>query len=272
MSSTDKVTYKFIKVDTSNLIWVAQISRPEALNALNQDVLQDLGNLTEAIEAAFPKTCRGLIITGEGEKSFVAGADIKQLNALSSAESVSGAFEFAQKGQKIFRKFEKASVPVVAAVNGFALGGGCELALSCDWIFASENAKFGLPEVSLGLIPGFGGTVRLSRVIGIQRARQLAMTGEMVSAARALEMGLVSKVVPQTQLLAECQASLKLVLERSPLAVARAKKSVLEAYDADLDQAMRIEALHFSDLFRSQDMKEGTSAFLEKRKPVFTGV
>jgi enoyl-CoA hydratase len=207
-------------------------------------------------------------LTGDGEKAFVAGADIKEINTLSTTQ----AFEFAQRGQKIFRKIEKCSVPVVAAVNGFALGGGFELALSCDWIIASENAKFGLPEVSLGIIPGFGGTVRLARLVGTMRARQLIFSGDMFTAAQAGELGLALNVVPQAQLLEEARNSLKSTLSRGPLAVAHSKKAVLETLDADIDQAMRIEALHFSELFRSADMKEGTGAFIEKRKPAFQGV
>lgn len=262
------MSLQFIQLDQSSEIWTAKITRPEALNALNQGVLAELQQVLEKVESAFPAQCRALILTGDGEKSFVAGADIKEISTLSTTQ----AYEFAQRGQKIFRKIEKSSVPVVAAVNGFALGGGFELALACDWILASENAKFGLPEVSLGIIPGFGGTVRLARLVGSQRARQLIYSGEMFSAAQAVEMGVALKAVPAGELLNEARASLKLALTRGPLAVAHAKKAVLETYDADVDQAMRIEAVHFSDLFRTADMKEGTSAFVEKRKPSFKGV
>lgn len=261
------MSFQFLKVEETPTVWTVKISRPEALNALNQQVLKELMQLLEKADAAFPKSCRAIILTGEGEKAFVAGADIKELNALSSAQ----AFEFAQVGQKILRKIEKISVPVVAAVNGFALGGGFELALACDWIYASENAKFGLPEVSLGLIPGFGGTVRLARIVGTSCARNLVLSGEMLTAARAAELGIALKVVPQAELLSEVRKNLDLVLSRAPLGVARAKKAVLETFDVDIDQAMRIEAVHFSDLFASKDMKEGTGAFLEKRKPSFIG-
>lgn len=260
------MSFQFLKIDDSSLVWTVQISRVEALNALNQQVLQELAQLFEKVEAAFPN-CRGVVLTGAGEKAFVAGADIRELNQLQPPQ----AFEFAQKGQKILRSIEKLSVPVVAAVNGFALGGGFELALACDWIVASENAKFGLPEVSLGVIPGFGGTVRLSRLVGTAVARQLIFSGEMISSVRAGELGIALKVVPQANLIEEAKNTLKLALERAPLAVARSKKSVMETFDLDVDQAMRIEALHFSDLFRSKDMKEGTGAFLEKRKPSFVG-
>lgn len=245
------------------------ISRPEALNALSAQVLKDLETaLTWASEQSLG-TLRALILTGSGEKAFVAGADIKEISTLDQKS----ALEFANRGQKVFRKIETLKIPVVAAVNGFALGGGCELALSCDYIYASENAKFGLPEVTLGLIPGFGGTVRLAKVIGPNRARELTYTGEMLDASEALRVGLVNKVLPQAQLLETLVASLsKMTAKVSPLAVSHAKKTVLPAFDLSIDQAMTLEAQNFAGLFGSNDTKEGTTAFVEKRKAVFNGL
>jgi enoyl-CoA hydratase len=209
-----------------------------------------------------------LIITGQGEKAFVAGADIKEINSLTAPQALA----FAEKGQKLFRSLENLKIPVIAAVNGFALGGGCELALSCDFIYASDNAKFGLPEVTLGLIPGFGGTVRLSRVVGQNRAKELTYTGDMVTAAEAFRVGLANKVLPLSELLPAALKTAQTISLRAPVAVAHAKKSILKAFDADVDAAMAIEAKEFSGLFETKDVREGTSAFLEKRKAQFAGV
>lgn len=244
------------------------ISRPESLNALNSKVLTDLENALEWATSQKLSDLRALIITGAGEKAFVAGADIKELSDLSNKTGQ----DFAHRGQGVFRKIENLKVPVVAAVNGFALGGGCELSLACDFIYASENAKFGLPEVTLGLIPGFGGTVRLAKVIGLSRARELTYTGDMIDANEAYRIGLVNKVVPQTELLDTVVKTLTRMTQKvSPLAVAHSKKTVLPAFDLNIDEAMALEAKNFATLFGSHDTTEGTKAFVEKRKPVFQG-
>ncbi len=258
-----------------NLLWtlksnhtgVLTINRPESLNALNQELMSELKQaLTKIDEMPFSQL-RVLIITGAGEKAFVAGADIKEMSDLSSEQ----AQVFAERGQEVQRIFETLRIPVIAAVNGFALGGGCELALACDFIYASENAKFGLPEVSLGLIPGFGGTVRLSRVVGLAKAREMIMTGEMISATEALSLGLVSKVLPKTELLSHAEKTAELIASRGPLAIAAAKSSINQAFDLSIDQGMQLEAENFADLFESQDVREGTKAFVEKRKAQFQG-
>lgn len=260
--------YRNIKLENrENGIWVLTLSRPEALNALNTELLNELGDAFRQISEMKFEDARGLVITGAGEKSFVAGADIKEMTGMSEEQ----ALQFAKRGQSIFHEANLLKIPVVAAVNGFALGGGLELALACDFIFASENAKFGLPEVSLGLIPGFGGTVRLTRAVGIRKARELTFSGEMITATQALSMGLVNQVLPQSELMAAVLKKLEIILSRSPLAVAAAKKSINQAFDFETEPALENEAEIFSGLFISDDTREGISAFMEKRKPVFTG-
>lgn len=248
-------------------IYSLTIQRPESLNALNSQVLEELGSALSELENKKPHELQAVIVTGAGTKAFVAGADIKQINALDEQSGLN----FAQAGQSLFRRIENLPAPVLAAVNGFALGGGLELALSCDFIVAAENAKFGLPEVSLGLIPGFGGTVRLSRVIGLAKARQLIYTGDMLSSAEAFELGLAVKVVKPEELMSVCLGIASTIATRGPVAVAQAKKSVNATFDLDIDQAMKLEAKCFAELFKTADVKEGTSAFIEKRKPVFSG-
>ncbi len=259
--------FQTIALTDANKVWTLTIQRPESLNALNSQVLKDLSAALDELEKKSFSEFRALIITGSGEKAFVAGADIKEIGSL----DIGTARAFAERGQKIFRRFENLKVPVIAAVNGFALGGGLELALSCDYIFASENAKFGLPEVSLGLIPGFGGTVRLSRAVGLPRAKELIFSGRMISSDEALKLGLALKVVPQSELLAACQQSIDGILSKGPVAVSKAKESVMRTFDLEIDQAMQFEADFFSELFKTSDVKEGTTAFVEKRKPQFLG-
>ena len=261
------MSFQFLKIEKQNKIWTLTLNRPESLNALNMGVLEELSQIFSEAQAAFPKECLGMVITGAGEKSFVAGADIKELSDLDK----DAALEFALKGQKVFVQVEQLPFPVVAAVNGFALGGGLELALSCDFIYASESARFGLPEVSLGLIPGFGGTVRLSRVVGLNFAREMILTGEMIKADQAFSMGLVNKILPTSELMPAAQKALSLVGTRGPLAVRTAKRKILQTFDQDVVTAMKTEAEGFSGLFTSKDVAEGISAFLEKRKAQFQG-
>lgn len=248
-------------------IWLLTINRPEALNALNSVVLNEVSEVLRQIGEMPYDDARAIVITGAGEKAFVAGADIKEINALDEQK----ALVFAQRGQSIFHELSLLKIPVIAAVNGFALGGGCELALGCDFIYASENAKFGLPEVSLGLIPGFGGTVRLARAIGQRRACEWTYTGGMISAQEAQGMGLVNKVLPQADLLSAVMKTVEAILSKAPLAVSAAKKSINESWDMDVEEAQRNEANIFAELFNSEDVKEGTSAFIEKRKAQFKG-
>ena len=254
-----------VQLEIQNQIAVLTIQRPEALNALNAQVLKDLEAHITALKEQFPKTVRGLIITGSGEKAFVAGADIKEISAIGAEEAV----HFAERGQKVFRQIELLPFPVIAAVNGFALGGGLELALSCDFIYAADTAKLGLPETNLGLIPGFGGTVRLSRVVGINRARELIFSAQPINAADAEKIGLVNRVIPKAELLTQAKATLEQIFTKGPMAVKAAKASILEGHDLAVDPAMSMEAKKFGQLFQGTEAREGTTAFLEKRKPQF---
>ncbi len=260
--------YESIKLENrENGLWILTINRPEALNALNSSVLNDMAQAFRQLSEMDFEHTKALIITGAGEKAFVAGADVKEMIGMNDDQ----AMQFAKRGQSIFHEINLLKIPVIAAVNGFALGGGLELALACDFMIASDNAKFGLPEVSLGLIPGFGGTVRLTRAVGIRRARELTMTGEMITAVQALEMGLVNHVVSLTELMPTVIKKIDMMMTRSPLAIAEAKKSINQAFDLQTEPALENEAQIFANLFTSQDTREGTTAFVEKRKPVFKG-
>ncbi|MBY0554987.1 enoyl-CoA hydratase/isomerase family protein [bacterium] len=260
--------YNSIKLENrENGLWILTMNRPESLNALNTALLNEMADACRQLSEMSFEDVKALIITGAGEKSFVAGADIKEMTSMNEDQ----AMQFAKRGQSIFHELNLLKIPVIAAVNGFALGGGLELALACDFIIASENAKFGLPEVSLGLIPGFGGTVRLTRAVGIRKARELTFSGEMINAAQALQMGLVNHVVPLAELMPTVLKKVEMILSRSPLAVAEAKKSINQAFDLETEAALENEAQIFGTLFNSADTKEGTTAFIEKRKPVFKG-
>lgn len=241
------------------------INRPDKLNALNQDVLNALSEALDAIEKA--PDVRAVILTGAGPKAFVAGADIGHLATLgpSEAEAVS------QAGQRIFQRIESFSRPVIAAVNGFALGGGCELALACHIRIASSGARFGLPEVGLGTIPGYGGTVRLARVVGLGHAVQMTLTGAPVGAAEALQMGLVTQVSEPEALLDDAQAMAEQIASKGPLAIRDALASIYHAQDVAAQDALAFEAQRFGGLAGTADMKEGMTAFLEKRRPDFSG-
>jgi enoyl-CoA hydratase len=251
-----------VNFDSIEGIATITIDRPKALNALNPEVLNAL---LGALEKA--KGSKGAIITGAGEKAFVAGADIAELSGL----NVETAHEAAKLGHKVFDAIGAAPFPVIAAVNGFALGGGCELALACDFIYASEKAKLGLPEVTLGVIPGWGGTQRLSRLVGAARARELIFTGDMVDAAKAKEIGLVLEVLPPEKLLPHCREVLVKIAKRGPLAVAAAKRAIARGLDGSLAEGCELERRAFADLFGTADQKEGMKAFLEKRPAAFTG-
>ena len=261
----ENILFETKELETGS-IGILTVNRPKALNALDGLTLKELSDCLQTVEQN--KDLRCLIITGAG-KAFVAGADIKDFPTMDCQQ----ADDFAALGQKVFRQIELLRIPVIAAVNGFALGGGLELALSCDFIYALDRAKFGLPEVTLGLIPGFGGTVRLARVIGLAQAREWTYRGDFVGAQEAVDLGLVNKVfASQEELMVEAQNTAQLIASRGPVAVAQAKKSINDSYDVSVDQAMEVEKKLFSDLFQTQDQKEGAQAFIEKRSPQFKGI
>lgn len=255
--------YENIILEIDNNLAVITINRPKALNALN---FATLGELAQALdETEKNENIAALIISGQGEKAFVAGADISFMKDLNPIQ----AREYAILGQMLMRKIENFSKPVIAAVNGFALGGGCELAMSCDIRIAAENAKFGQPEVLLGVTPGFSGTQRLPRLIGKGNALQLMMTGEQISAQRAFEIGLVNEVVPISELLPRAKALASKIAANSPFALKLVKEAVNNGLEMEINRAIAFEAELFSLCFASPEQKEGMAAFLEKRKPNF---
>lgn len=255
--------YKTLLTSIENGIITVTINRPDKLNALNKEVMQDLDDVVTEIERT-PEIRAG-IITGAGQKGFVAGADISEFSGLNSQEGM----QLARKGQNIFFRIENCSKPVVAAVNGFALGGGCELAMACHFRLASENARFGQPEVNLGLIPGYGGTQRLVQLIGKGRALELLLTGNMIDAQTALQYGLVNHVVPQEELLAKTRSILEVIITKAPLAISYCIQAANAAFGKD---GYLAELDGFGKCFDTEDMKEGTTAFLEKRKANFKGL
>ncbi len=257
------MAYENIRLEKEDALAILTVDRPKALNALNTQTFLEMEQALLSLGA----DTRVLIITGGGDKAFVAGADIAEMASISAAQ----AREFAALGHRVMNMLEQLSIPTIAAVNGFALGGGCELALACDLIYASEKAKLGLPEVSLGVIPGFGGTQRLTRVVGKMRAKELIFTGERLDAAKAKEIGLVLDVLPAEQLLAHCKAVAGKMLKNGPLAVSQAKRVIEFGADQDLRAANELERQGFAVLFGSEDQKEGMKAFLEKRPAGFTG-
>ena len=256
----------FILVEKADRIAWVTLNRPEKLNALNNEVLEELEQIFADLEQ--DAKVGVVVLTGAGEKAFVAGADIAELRTLDTA----GARVQALRGQAVYQRIESLPKPVIAAVNGFALGGGCELALACHIRIASETARFGLPEVSLGLIPGYGGTQRLPRLVGKGVALDMILSGDMVPAADALRMGLVSRVVPAADLKAAATKLAKTILSRGPLALRSALACVNEGIEMPQDQGLQYEAALFGLLAATQDMQEGTGAFLEKRPAVFKGL
>ena len=244
---------------------VITINRPEKLNALNRDVMAELRHAFESV--ASDSAIRGLIVTGAGDKAFIAGADIRELAAINAV----GAERLSALGQSTFRMLETMGKPSVAAINGFSLGGGMELALACTARVASENAKLGQPEVKLGIVPGYGATQRLPRLVGRAHALELLLTGEPISAAEAYRIGLVNHVVPQAELLTYCSAWVRKVLANGPLAVGLTMQAVDAGYDAGMEAGFRFEALAFGLTAATEDRREGTQAFLDKREPRFAG-
>jgi enoyl-CoA hydratase len=256
--------YQTLLTSIENGIFTITINRPDKLNALNKDVLADLNAALDEVEKN--TEIRSVIITGAGSKAFVAGADIGEFVGLNKEQ----ARELAKRGQDCFARIEHSSKPIVAAVNGFALGGGCELSMSCHFRVASDNAKFGQPEVNLGLIPGYGGTQRLVQLIGKGKAMELLLSAAMIDAAEAKQLGLVNYVTSQDDLLSHTKKILDTINTKAPLAVAGCIKTANAVFDEDQD-GFALEIEEFGNVFGTEDMKEGTSAFLEKRKAAFKG-
>ena len=256
--------YQTLQVTDDGPIRIVTINRPDVLNALNETVVAELTAVVEGVDA--DDAIRGLLLTGAG-KAFVAGADIAAMADLSPQQ----ALVFAGRGHALGEMLVNLPVPTLAAVNGFALGGGCELALACDFIYASDKAKFGQPEVKLGVIPGFGGTQRLLRRVGQARALELCMTGEMIGADEAHRIGLVNKVLPPDQLISAAVATLQTIAAQGPIAVARAKEVIHRGASMALEDACDMEEQAFALLFSTADQREGMAAFLAKRPPNFTG-
>jgi enoyl-CoA hydratase len=260
------MTFEDIIVTLEEPIGIITFNRPSVLNALRTRLLKEVSMALAELERN--DGIRAVVMTGAGEKAFAAGADISELNALASAGP--GAAQ-ARSGQALTRQIERMSKPVIVAVNGFALGGGCELAMAGDIILAGENAKFGQPEVNLGLIPGYGGTARTTRRVGKGMASYLCLTGEIIDAREALRIGLVQRVVPASELMNEAKRVARLIASKAPLAIAACKRVINNGAHLSIDDALELEALEFGTLVDTEDIKEGTGAFLEKRKPVWKG-
>ena len=255
--------YNFIKIEHTQGITILKISAPKSLNALNSTILKELSDCLSHLDAA----TRVLIITGDGEKSFVASADISEMAHLNEAQG----YEFGRLGAQVFRAIETLPIPVIAAVNGFALGGGCELAMACDIRIASSKAKFGQPEVGLGIIPGFSGTYRLPKIVGQGHAKEMIYTGKVIRADEALRIGLVNAVYEPEQLMEKAVEMAQMMLHNAPVAISLAKQSINEGYDLDADAAIALENKLFGKCFATSDQKEGMDAFLNKRQAEFNG-
>ncbi len=257
--------YKFLKSELKdNGICILTISAPKSLNALNSTILSEIDDFVSNIDLS---KNRVLIVTGDGEKAFVAGADISEMRDMDDAQ----ALEFARRGANAFKKLEDLNIPVIAAVNGFALGGGCEIAMACDIRIASSNAKFGQPEVGLGIIPGFSGTYRLPKLVGPAYAKELIFTGKVIDAQEALRIGLVNAVCEQSELIDMAVKMAEQMLKNAPLAIAASKRCINDGYDLSAKEAMALENVYFSRCFATEDQKNGMTAFLSKQKAVFKG-
>jgi len=259
------MAYNTLLYEKENGLSIITLNRPKDLNALNSELLGELCSLLDEIAA--DESARVVIIIGSGDKAFVAGSDVKEMQPKTSVTIR----EFVLANRLALEKIERLPKPVIAAINGYALGGGCELAMACDLRIAAESARFGQPEINLGIIPGAGGTQRLSRLIGIAKAKELIFTGDMIDAGTALSLGLVNKVVPQASLLAEAKALGAKLAAKSGTALALAKAAINSAWQTTLATGLDMEMQNFSLAFATEDQKEGMSAFIEKRKPQFKG-
>ena len=242
---------------------IITINRPKALNALNSETLNDINSVLDDLEK--DNNIYAVILTGAGEKSFVAGADIAEMKDLNEEEGR----KFGELGNKVFRRLETLDKPVIAAVNGFALGGGCEISMACDIRIASEKAKFGQPEAGLGITPGFGGTQRLARIVGLGKAKEMIYTCDLIKADEALRVGLVNKVVPLENLMEEAKAMAAKIASNAPIAVRMCKDAINRGIQVDIDKAVAIESEDFGKCFATEDQKEGMTAFMEKRAKNF---
>jgi enoyl-CoA hydratase len=259
------MAYETLLVERSDAYAVVTLNRPKVMNALNRTLFTELDDAFTALAAE--SGVRAVILTGAGEKAFAAGADISELASLSATEGQ----QLARRGQAVFRRIETCGKPVIAAINGFALGGGCELAMACTIRIASDRARMGQPEVKLGLVPGYGGTQRLPRLVGKGAAMKLLLTGDMVGAEEAFRIGLVDEVVPAEALLPRAETLARAIAQQAPLAVAGCIQAVEGGYDLPLDSGLELEASLFGLACATEDKAEGTKAFLEKRAPVWRG-
>lgn len=250
---------EFVTYEQEGFVGIVTINRPKALNALNSKVLEELEATFDQVNL---ETTRALIITGSGTKSFVAGADIAEMSTLTKAEGEA----FGKKGNDVFRKIETFPIPVIGAINGFALGGGCEISMSCDIRICSENAVFGQPEVGLGITPGFGGTQRLARIIGVGKAKEMIYSAKNIKADEAYRIGLVNDVYPQEELMEMAKKLANKIAKNAPIAVRACKAAINEGLDVDMDKAIVVEEKAFGSCFETEDQREGMNAFLEKRK------
>jgi enoyl-CoA hydratase len=256
--------YKNLLIEISGATAVVTFNRPAVLNAMNTETVTELGGAITEIEQ--DQTVRAAVLTGAG-RSFIAGADISEMSSKTPAQ----AREYSELGHRVMQQIQSLKKPVIASVNGFALGGGTEVVLSCDFSIASKQAKFGLPETVLGVIPGWGATQRAARLMGTAKSKELIFTGEIIDARRALEIGLINRIVPHEQLMDVTMGLAQKIAEQGPLALAMAKKIINEGVEKNLVDACRLETEAFCSLFISKDQKEGMKAFLEKRKPQFSG-
>ena len=259
------MTYSNIDFEIQDRLALLTFNRPKALNALNRALLDEFAQALDHVEAS--EEVRVLVLTGSGDKAFVAGADITEINQLGPL----GAKQFARRGLDAINRLTQLPIPVIAAVNGYALGGGTEMALACDFVYAAETAQFGLPEINLGIIPGFGGTQRLSRLIGPNMAREMIYTGKMIDAAEALRLGIANKVCPPDQLMADVRKTAAAIAQKGCVALRAAKQAINNGMNVDLASGLALENDAFALCLASPDAQEGTSAFLEKRKADFTG-
>jgi enoyl-CoA hydratase len=260
------MTFEDILVEVDEPVGIITFNRPSVLNALRNRLLSEFSQALVDLDEH--NGVRVVVVTGAGEKAFAAGADIAELNAIATART---GVEQARRGQALTRQIERLRKPVIMAVNGFALGGGCEIAMAGDILIASDNAKFGQPEVNLGLLPGYGGSQRMTRLVGKGMAMYLCLTGETIDAREALRIGLAQKVVPLPELMAEAKRIATLIASKAPLAVAACKRAINGGAHLSIDDGLALEALEFGTLVDTEDIREGTSAFLEKRRPAWKG-